>query len=470
MNKSTIAKAVGLWRRSPSRWVADFFPKVHLWSKQREILDALEAGHRRIAIKAAHAVSKSHTCGLLACWNNTIFNPSLTFTTAPTWRQVNAVLWKEIRTQFGTAKYKLSAKGPLPKSPEWHIASDQRAFGASSDKPDKLQGLHEGLGRVMCLADEACGIEGAMWPAIYSIVTGRDDILIAVGNPDWRNPDFMRMFADPSFYPITISAYDSPNFTGEAVPESLKRALVSRSWVDDLIATYGEDSPIVASKVRAEFPEEDAQTLIPLSYIEAAEQRKVDLLLDHRHDAGCDVARYGTDRTVIYRIDGNSAACVHQSGKISTMETAGLCMQQIMAGYRVAVDDTGVGGGVTDRVREQGKSIGAVNFGQAAKDAEHFKNARSEMFWGLRLWLRDTGHIESDGDLRRELANLRYKMDSSGKIQVESKDDIRKRLGKSPDKADALALAVVGHVYNGTISTLTDDDWSTGRNLSEGLL
>jgi hypothetical protein len=468
MDKSTIDKAVKTWRNDPERWITDFFPKVHLWSKQREILDALKAGHKRIAIKAAHAVSKTHTCGLLACWNNTVFTPSLTFTTAPTWRQINSVLWKEIRTQFMAARFKLANKSPLPKSPEWHIASDQRAFGASSDKPEKLQGLHEGAGRVMAIVDEACGVEGTIWPAIYSIVTGGSDILIAVGNPDFRNPDFMRMFADPSFYPITISAYDSPNFTGEPVPDRVRSALVSQAWVKELIETYGEDSPIVASKVRADFPLEDAQTLIPLSYIEAAESRPVQKNLDNCRKAGNDVARYGTDRTVIYLVDGNHAYCVLETGKISTMETAGHCLQHIQAGYQMAIDDTGVGGGVTDRLIEQGYTPYPVNFGQSALEKDRFMNARSEMYWNLRIWLRDTGHVDCDPALRKELTTIQYKMHSSGRIQVESKDDIRKRLGKSPDKADALVLAVSGHGYTDIIPALYDGDWATGKSALEG--
>ena len=180
------------------------------------------------------------------------------------------------------------------------------------------------------------------------------------------------------------------------------------------------------------------------------------------------MARYGTDRTVIYRVDGNVAKCVLETGKISTMETAGHCAQQVMDGYSVAVDDTGVGGGVTDRLSEQGHAIHPVNFGQAALEKDRFMNARSEMLWNLRIWLRDTGHVDLHPALRKELTTIQYKMHSSGRIQVESKDDIRKRLGKSPDKADALAIAVAGHGYAGASPIITDESWSGGGYALEG--
>lgn len=444
INKSTVRNRRNQYRSDPERFITDLWSH-ELWSKQREFLGLIKAGHRRIAIKAAHAVSKSFTCGLLVLWNTVCFSPVLTFSTAPTHRQVNEVLWKEIRSNWSSAKYQLSAKAPLAGSPSWEIASNQKAFGASSDKPERLQGLHEGMGRVVALADEACGIEGDIWPAIYSMVTGENDILIAIGNPDYRNPDFMRCFSDSSFATMTISAMDSPNFTEENVSDRLKKALVSRQWVEDLIRMYGDDSPIVRSKVYAEFPESNADTLIPLAYIERAETREP--VRDGVCKAGLDIARYGSDQTVAWGIDGNEASLIFAVGKEDLMTTAGRAMLIMNGGADLALDDSGLGGGVTDRLKEQMKYPAPVNFGSKAKDEARFLNSRAEMYWNLRNWIRDTGRIPRNDQLKRELNDIRYEVRSDGRIKIESKDEIRKRTGKSPDHADALALAVSGHCY-----------------------
>ncbi len=462
---SSESRVIKRWRRDPAKFCEECFGDF-LWSKQRELLNALRDGHTHIVVKAAHAVSKSFTSGRIAAWNTSLFRPSLTFTTAPTYHQVNNIVWKEIRDCYESSKVLLAPNAPLKGEPRWDIKNNQRAFGRSSDKPGNIQGIHE-ADRVVVIADEFAGIEGVIIPAIKAISTGDGNITILIGNPDVRHVEFMAAFNDPKYYKMTISAFDSPNFTGEKVPAHVSKALVGQAFVDDLAETYGEDSAIYKSKVLAEFPDQDAQTLIPLSYVEYAKQREININFEHRRDAGCDVARYGTDRTVVYRIDGNHAYCVHEAGKQSTMETAGHCAAQFMDGYRVSIDDTGVGGGVTDRLIELEHSPHPVNFAQKAIEETRFLNARSEMYWNLRSWLKNVGHIEPDSDLQKELTSIQYKMHSSGRIQVESKEDIRKRLGKSPDKADALALAVGGFIYGGVIAQLTDDDWSAGGSVLE---
>ena len=467
-------KTKRLYRSDPERFGVDLFGDFY-WSKQREIFQAIRDGKKRFAIKAAHAVSKSFTCGRIAIWSTVCHKPVLTFTTAPTHRQVNEVLWKEIRTGWSQSKVALSQKQPLPRSPEWTISSNQRAFGASSDKPERLQGLHEGLGHVCSIVDEAGGIEGNIWPALFAIVTGQDDMLFLVGNPDTRNPDFMRCFSDPSFHSMTIGAHDSPNFTGEDVPDHIKKALVSREWVDGLIKAYGIDSPIVRSKVFAEFPDTDNQSLIPLWMIEAAENRDFKEN-PHIRRAGMDVARYGSDRTVAYSIKGNQADLLFEYGKKDLMETAGYAVQVICSGLDLSLDDTGLGGGVTDRLREQDLYPSAVTFGAKCfeeDDQNRFFDNRGLMFWKLREWIKDEGRIPNDPSLRAELIDIRYQVLSNGRIKIESKDEYRKRAqkntgrAKSPDKADALALAVAGHLCGKRTANIEEDFLDFAPSLSE---
>lgn len=451
------------WRDDLFQFNDDVFG-YHLWSAQRKICQAIKDGHTRIAIRACHSVSKSFTCGFLASWNTSCFNPTLTITTAPTHRQVNDVIWKEIRSNYYRSKVLLSPSAPLSGSPSWNIAHNQRAFGVSSNKPDRIQGEHEGEGRVFVIGDEACGIDSETYPAIDSLVSTSQDILVLVGNPDFRHPPFMRCFSDPAFYSMSISAYDSPNFTGEKVPQKIKDALVSREWVAEMIQRYGEDSPIIASKVRAEFPSEDADTLIPLQWIEEAESREITTI--GLKTAGCDVARYGDDKTVIYTIDGNRALCHLEKGKTATTTTAGYCAIIFRQGYDVAVDDSGVGGGVTDLLRVQHFNPAAVNFGMKPMDPVRFFNARSEMYWRLREWIKNVGNIPKIPELKQELAVIEYEITPKGQIKIKEKKLIKKKLKRSPDHADALALAVAGHIYSNRVGVISSfDDVYTGNDV-----
>lgn len=371
--------------------------------------------------------------------------PSKVITTAPTWFQVEKILWTEMRKSHSSAKTPLGGKlleTELKLGEDWFAIGvsttegvGNREFGAT-----RMQGFHSP--NLLVIMDEAAGIPPEIWKAVDSLVTGGNNKVIAIGNPASPSGDFFECFKSPVWHKIHLSCLDHPNVIEgkELVP-----GCVTREWVEDRKKEWGEDSPLYKAKVLGEFPDEGEDTLIPLSWAEGASKRR--LTAEGTKRLGCDVARFGGDRTVFYEIHGPVAREVESTSKQDTMVTAGKAKRYKEDGEYdlLGIDDSGVGGGVTDRLNEQNVEAEAVNFGEKAIDPERFFNTRAEAYWLLRERLNpkseDPLQIPNDPDLIHELTSMKYSVTSKGQIKIESKDDIKKRIGKSPDKADALAIA-----------------------------
>jgi hypothetical protein len=247
------------------------------------------------------------------------------------------------------------------------------------------------------------------------------------------------MFKRPGVAKIHISAFDTPNVQAG---QTLVPGLVTKDWVEDKQQKWGLESPLYVSRVLGQFPESSTDALIRLSWIEAAQRRELPpaepCLL------GVDVARQGQDESVIILRRGPVARIHVATRQEDTMQTAGRVIRAL-AETRAAearIDAVGLGAGVYDRLAEQGHPAVEMQSGQAPLDSERFLNARAEWYWGLRERF-EQGDIDLDDDdeLAAQLANLKFKFTSRGQIQIESKEDMKKRGLRSPDRADALMLA-----------------------------
>jgi phage terminase large subunit len=162
----------------------------------------------------------------------------------------------------------------------------------------------------------------------------------------------------------------------------------------------------------------------------------------------CDPARFGDDKTVIYCAQNERIVYSQSYGKKDLMETVGniLHWDRIMGGAVIVTDDTGLGGGITDRLIEEGNmdKLLPINFGSKASDSSKFTNKRAEMYWNAMLKIREGIWTlpEEDKELIGDLLSIKYKFKSDGKIYLESKEEIKKRRGKSPDRADAYVMLV----------------------------
>jgi hypothetical protein len=331
----------------------------------------------------------------------------------------------------------------------WELSEDRYAMGLSADTADQFQGFHSP--NMFIVVDEAEGVSEDIYEAIEAIMTSAEPRLLLIGNPTTVTGSFRRAFYQERhlYHTVTISALDCPNVEdGKVVIPGLTTA----EWVQERLETWGEDNPIYRARVLGEFPDQADDSLIKLSDVEAAVQRDLSLVADTEAGASgdeevalaVDVARFGSDRSVILRRRGDCVEEIRTFHDMDTMQLTGWVVSAIkeFGPARIYVDEIGVGAGVVDRLREEGYNVRGVNVARSARQDNLFANLRAEGYWRLReLFAAGRISIPQDNQLMGELAALRYTYDSQGRVLIESKESIRQRGLPSPDKADALMLA-----------------------------
>jgi hypothetical protein len=426
---------------------------AHLWSKQREIGESVVA-HRRTAVRSAHATGKTFNAAVLTAWWLDTHDNALVISTAPSHDQVHGQLWEEVRRLHRKARL----PGEVQRSDQWLSAAGE-LIGVGRRPPDHSESSFQGYHRryVLVILDEAGGIPAWLWTAAESVTTGADCRILAIGNPDDNSSTFATVCGDPGWHSIRISAYDSPNLTGEDVPNELRHVLVSREWVEDKRDRWGETNPLYISKVLGEFADSE-DGLIPLSWVAAAQQRWRDWADAGRPDqpgpkiVGVDVARFGTDKTCLAIRRGDVIPSVTRYAKLDTTQVTSLVAAELAehSQARAIVDDIGVGGGVVDQLRAARRPV--VPFTASAATGRRdvtgswsFPNVRSAAWWHMRELLDPalgaTIALPLDDELAAELTAPQWEPAAGSKIVVESKDSMKKRLGRSTDTADAVVQA-----------------------------
>lgn len=426
-----------------------------VWSKQIEILEAIR-DHPLVAVMAAHDVSKSHTASIAGAWWEDVHELGSAFlvSTAPSWQQVEAILWREIRRRHQEG----NLAGRITLDCKWHMGrhgarrgdetEELIAFGRKPADYDEytFQGIHARY--FMAILDEAGGIPEWLWNAVLALATNENARVLAIGNPDDPNSHFAQICKPGSgWHVIRISAFDSPNFTDEEVPDDLREVLVSQDWVEARRRDWGEGSPIWQAKVQGEFPDISDEYLIAPALIEQCYQLDLPGLEKGRY--GMDVARMGTDKSVIYRNRGGVIRFVKEWAKKDTMQSAGEAAQILMKHgiHRIPmiIDIIGYGAGVHDRLKEQRFEVAPYQGSERALNSKKFRNRRSESWWTFRELMED-GAIDldpTDDILAAQLGSVKWGVDSSGRIYIETKEDLLERGLPSPDRADAAILSTI---------------------------
>jgi hypothetical protein len=384
-------------KKNPVWWVKNVLGAIP-WEKQQEILNSVW-DYPRTAVRSCHGVGKSFTAGEVILWFLYNFPRSIVLSTAPTWRQVEKLVWKEVRSHYKNALVPLGGH-LLPKSPEIQIIQDEwYAMGLSTNDPDRFQGYHEEY--ILVVVDEAAGVPEDIFEAIEGVLTSQNARLLLLGNPTSLSGTFYNAFRGPGWHTIAISAFDTPNFTAFGITEEdiangtweqkitgplPNPKLITPAWVADKYLRWGPDSPAYQARVKGQFPTEADDTLIPLAWIEAAMERWEDTPEGQPVEIGNDVARFGSDKTVIATRKGSKVLPLKVYAKKDTMETAGWVIVEYtkQGASKIKVDDIGVGGGVTDRLKEQNYPVVPINVAESAIDKEKFADLRSELWWNLR--------------------------------------------------------------------------------------
>lgn len=468
---AAVRKRKSAWRRDPAlfcREVLQFSPDP--W--QEEVMRDV-ARNPKTAVKSGQGVGKTALQAALFLWFLLCFPYARVVATAPTRQQLNDVLWSEIA--------KWMANSPiLPKLLKWTktyvymAGNEKRWFGVArtATKPENMQGFHED--NMFFIVDEASGVADPIMEAILGTLSGANNKLLLCGNPTRTSGIFYDAFtADADLYARkTVSSLDSNR--------------TNKENIESLIRKYGKNSNVVRVRVYGEFPEQEDDVFMRLAWIEqsiktepydatakalglyynAAGEKIIDRSGVETIDIGCDVARFGDDKTCIgYKINEVARFYKKYDGQDTTW-TAGNILQlyKMLTGlYRftgnvcVKIDDGGVGGGVTDQLRaakrahpEEYKTmvVVPVHFGQPIRH-KYYYDTTTYMMSIVREMIQpfdEEGNekppslvLPDDADLVGQFSSRKYGY-CAGKIKVESKKEMKERGLHSPDEADCMLL------------------------------
>lgn len=402
--------------------------------------------NKHVVVAGCFGSAKTFSLAVAAMWFLNTNTDSKVATTAPGQRQVRDLLWSEIRALHKTAKIKLSGAmltERFVKGEKWYAAG----FTGQKYNESSFQGYH--ARRIMYGIDEATGVDSQVFTARRKLLMNSEDKFIAIGNALDSNTEFARAFADPTFAKLRITAFDTPNVKAGKI---VIPGMVTSDWVKEMEPLHG--TALYKTYVLAEFPEENENSLFPLSWIEKAFLRWDELQGQERigkQICGCDVATSGSDLTVIANWTGNVCESIRTYTGLDTQETANHLEMEAKRGYRIAVDSIGVGAGVADTLSHRGYSIVKVIGSETSlvKDSTYsfeFVNKRSELYWTLHE-LMDPANPQAialprDERLREELSVHTYEPVAGGKIRVLQKEKVKDLLGRSPDRSDALAISL----------------------------
>jgi hypothetical protein len=286
---------------------------------------------------------------------------------------------------------------------------------------------------------------------ISTLVTGTQNVIVMIGNPTTTSGTFYEAFKRPDIWKcIRISCLEHPNVMGG---KEIFLGAVTQEWIDERRAMWGENHPFWFSRVLGEFPRISNKGVIPLGWIERAqnEESRIKSLREAESAripriAGLDVARYGENECVLTIRRGDAVEQIIAWHHKALTETAGMALRFIkeLDIKLMIVDASGIGAGVVDMMYEQSAPILAYNGGHRAFTPASYSNRRTEMWWHIRtrlehqrLWLPPE---HSCGKLVGDLVAPEYEINASGRLKVQTKEQLLDSGKKSPDYADSLVL------------------------------
>ena len=419
----------------------EFFVRVVLRAtptkQQLGVIKAIDGGDRKISIRSGHGSGKTAMLSWIVLWWGIFHSDAKIPMTAPTGHQLYDLLMPEIR------KWRECLPDMLKREVEIKTEKIDFANGsfavprtARKDQPEALQGFHaENLAFII---DEASGIPQEIFEVAEGALTGENSLVIMAANPT-RTEGYFYDSHHKNRWQWRCFQFN--------VEESEN---VSKKWIEEKRRQYGEDSDVYRVRVKGEFPKQSSNAVFSLQEVEDATNREV------YDDSGgevwaLDVADYGDDKSVLAKRTGKYFHEVTARSGLNLPDLAGwLIYEYNNAGRKpsvIFVDAIGIGSSLPAVCFEKGLDIVVgVKASNQATDSKKYHNKRAEWYYTLKEILQD-GRIPDDDELIGELMAQKYKISSTGKLQLVEKDEIKKELGRSPDKSDAMALTCERMIY-----------------------
>lgn len=429
------------WKQDPVLFVEQVF-NVEPEPWQAVALRAI-AANDRVSIRSGHGVGKSAMMSWVMLWWLLTNVECKVACTAPTSHQLNDVLWGEVakwvRLMHPGMRNLIEVKQDMVVRKDAPKEAFAVARTARKEQPEAFQGFHSAA--MLFIVDEASGVEDVIFEVGEGAMSTPGAKTLMVGNPTRTSGYFFdshhRM--RESWWTLRVSCADRELVSGK---------FQSDEFIKNMALRYGEDSNVYRVRVLGEFPASEDDVVIPLFLAEAAVGRDVEKA-EGKVVWGLDVARFGSDRTCLAKRQKNYLLEPPKvwRGK-DTMQTTGIVVREYEdtphheRPDHIMVDSIGVGAGVVDALREQGLPARGINVAEIASVSEQYMRLRDELYWRMREWFeqRDCYLPEGCDSLIAELTIPKYEVRSNGKIKVEAKDDIKRRLPHSPDMADAFML------------------------------
>lgn len=458
---------------------------VEPWSRQEEILQALTVPYARVAVSSGHKIGKSTLAAMAAIWFYCSFPDARVVMSSVTDRQVNEILWREVKKLIARSGRCLSCRArdphgftrcrdcneakPIPEEPGGlartglHSPDFRELVGFTAKEPEAVAGISGA--NLFYILDEASGIPEEIFTAIDGNRAGGARILM-ISNPTRNDGRFFHAFHSGAEFwkTFTISSEESPNVVAnkEIVP-----GLALRSWVDDMRNEWGEDSPNYRIRVLGKFVRNEERKVIQTGMYEDAQAGWEFMEANGRLNIGLDVARSDSKSS-------DESACAPRRGlKVLPVRAwRGLSAESLAAeviqvvrelrrdGERAAVKVDSCGSMGLEAVAALKRysreiDIFPVNVSDKPRVQGQYARLRDQLWFGMQKWLRDGGTLPDDKKLAQELCEPTFYENDYGLLCVEKKDKVSARLKRSPDRADAVILSVF---EPGSQQIQSDDD------------
>ena len=447
----------------PDRWQKESLIEIGEAVKAAQFDGVNPVDPIRQATASGHGIGKSALTSWLILWIMSTRPQSKGIVTANTGDQLQTKTWGELgkwrnRCVVGHWFEYNSGKGSLslyhkswPES--WRVDGQT----CREENSEAFAGLHAANSTPFYLFDEASAVPDKIWEVAEGGLTDGEPMFFAFGNPTRNVGEFYNCFTSKR-HRWMVRQIDS------RTAKMTNKTLIGQ-WADD----WGDDSDFFRVRVRGMFPRAGDMQFIPGDEVAKSMTRTAQYIPDEPLICGIDIARGGDDNCMIvfrrgkdgksekaYRIPGEKSK---DSMRVVSMLTMVLDRHQPEVTF---IDVTGIGGPIGDRLRQLGYHVVDIGFGHNADEESKYANKTAEMGYRCREWIMNGGALPPEVQLERELTTREYWHDKKDRLVLEPKKDMKKRLGVSPDYADALYLTFAQEV------PLVQDGDHTERNQIPG--
>lgn len=405
------------------------------------MLEAI-ARHLSVAVKSGQKAGKSTAAVAVALWFVCTRQSARVFLTSSSFTQVRDVLWYELAKIYDPVRRVVGGSRALDPGTGLRFDDGRQILGFASKTPENVAGRSGP--EMFLIADEASGIEEPIFDAIEGNRAGGTRLAL-FSNPTRTSGKFYRVFHEEREFWKLISI-SSEEAAQQGIP-----GLARQEYIEQRKAEWGIESALYQVRVRGNFPSEAENAIIGLALLDAAKARYDATEAEGPLEAGLDPARFGDDEAVLVVRRGKKVLGIHATRHQDGPSLAGWTVATLR-GYRapgdpptrVKVDVLGIGASVYDALAtghlDDVEAV-SVNVSESAT-ADGYVRLRDQLWFAVRDWLKEGGALPDDPRLEAELLAPTYTFDAQGRQKVEDKDAVKKRLKRSPDRADALALAV----------------------------